>query len=152
MHSHATHNKAINSALPKKKLRCTPLVGSGYGWPLSKYVIVAMIIKKYDNFEMRCKKHFIFLGLLLICSQLGVYLASDFLMRNSYLIRYIVIFILAYGCLVFAMAFYRLYNVRCPICLGKTITKNSRKETPYCYSAYCSKCDVLWDLGVVNGD
>lgn len=107
-----------------------------------------MIIKKYENFEMPFKKHFIFLGLLLICSQMAAYLASEFLTRNSYLIRYIVTFLLAYGSLVFAMTFYKLYHVRCPICLGKTITKKSRNETPDRYSAHCSKCDVLWDLGI----
>jgi len=110
-----------------------------------------MLVKKHENFAIP-KKHFIFLGLLLIGSQLGVYLADEFLMHNSHLIGYIVIFILGYGCLVFAMTFYKLYHVPCPICLGKTITKNSRKETPDSWSAYCSKCDVLWDLGIGNGD
>lgn len=110
-----------------------------------------MLVKKHENFAIP-KKHFIFLGLLLIGSQLGVYLADEFLMRNSYLIRYIVISILGYGCLVFAITFYKLYNVQCPTCLGKTITKSSRKETPDSWSAYCSQCNVIWDLGIGNGD
>jgi len=110
-----------------------------------------MLVKNHENFTIP-KKHFIYLGLVLIGSQLGVYLAGEFLKHNSYLIKYIVIFILAYGCLVFAMTFYKLYHVPCPICLGKTITKNSRKETPDSWSAYCNKCDVIWDLGVGNGD
>lgn len=101
---------------------------------------------------MSLKKHFIFLGLILIITQLGVYLADEFLTRNSYLISYIVTVIFAYGCWIFAMAFYRLYHVRCPICLSKTITKSSRKEMPDSWSAYCSSCDVLGDLGIGNYD
>lgn len=110
-----------------------------------------MLVKKHEKFSIP-KKHFIFLGLLLIGTQLGVYLADEYLKRNSYLIGYIVGFMLAYGFLVFAMTFYKLYHVPCPICLGKTITKSSRKETPDIWSAYCSKCDVLWDLGVGSDD
>lgn len=110
-----------------------------------------MLVKKHESFSIP-KGHFIFLGLLLIGSQLGVYVAGEFLTNNSYLIRYIVTFILGYGFLVFAMTFYRLYHVICPICLGKTITKSSRKETPDSWSAYCTKCNVLWDLGIGNAD
>jgi len=90
--------------------------------------------------------------LLLLGSQPVAFLADKFIIHNSHLIGYIVTFLLGYGCLVFAMTFYRLYHVPCPICLGKTITKNSRKETPDSWSAYCGKCDVLWDLGIGNGD
>lgn len=68
-----------------------------------------MRVKKHENFAIP-KKHFIFLGLLLIASQAGAYMANEFLTRNSYLIGYIVIFILGYGCLVFAMTFYKLYH------------------------------------------
>uniref|UniRef100_UPI00402BF06B hypothetical protein n=1 Tax=Methylomonas sp. PHL2-19 TaxID=3438878 RepID=UPI00402BF06B len=110
-----------------------------------------MHVKKHETFTIP-KKPFICLGLLLIGSQAGVYLAEDFLMKNNHLIGYIVIFILGYGCLVFAMIFYKLYHVTCPSCLGKTITKNSRKEVPDSWSAYCRKCNVLWDLGIANGD
>jgi hypothetical protein len=110
-----------------------------------------MLVKKHENFDIP-KKHFIFLGLLLIGSQPVAYLVDEYLMHNSHLIGFIVIFILGYGCLVFAMTFYRLYHVPCPICLGKTITKSSRKETPNSWSAFCEKCDLLWDLGIGNDD
>lgn len=110
-----------------------------------------MRVEKHENFVLP-KRHYIFLGLLLIGSQLAAYLANDFLMHNSHLIQYFVIFTLGYGGLVFAMTFYKLYHVPCPICHEKTITKSSRKETPDSWSAYCSKCDVIWDLGIGSED
>lgn len=117
-------------------------------------MILAMIIKKYENFHIPYKKHFIFLVLLFICGYLGVYLAREFwpffLIRNSHIISYFVIFTFSYFCLIFTLVYYKIYHVSCPICHSKTITTRSRKEVRDYYSAYCSQCDVLWNLGLSN--
>jgi hypothetical protein len=111
-----------------------------------------MIIKKYENFGMPYQKHFIFMVLLMICGYLGVYIAKNywpfFLIHNSFIISYFVIFTFSYLCVIFALAFYKIYHISCPICHSKTITESSRKEVRDIYSAYCSQCDVLWNLGI----
>jgi protein-S-isoprenylcysteine O-methyltransferase Ste14 len=45
-----------------------------------------------------------------------------------------------------------LKRVNCPDCDEKTVSKNKHELLPDNHSAYCAKCDVLWDLGIGNSD
>lgn len=51
---------------------------------------------------------------------------------------------------VFVQNHLSIYRVACLQCKGKTNVKKKTKELPNSYSAYCKKCNVLWDLGLDN--
>ncbi len=50
----------------------------------------------------------------------------------------------------FATVWLTLKRVTCPHCAEKTISYSKHNALPDNHSAYCIKCDTLWDLGVGN--
>jgi predicted neutral ceramidase superfamily lipid hydrolase len=52
----------------------------------------------------------------------------------------------------FYTVWHTLKRVDCPDCNEKTVAKSKHELLPDNHSAYCAKCDVLWDLGIGNSD
>jgi hypothetical protein len=66
----------------------------------------------------------------------GMDTTSDILM--------IFIFLVTFS--AFSIAFFFLYNIKCPSCGKKTKTIKNKKMDMW--QAYCAKCDVTWNLGL----
>jgi quinol-cytochrome oxidoreductase complex cytochrome b subunit len=101
-------------------------------------------IKNHPNFG----KKFTFFAFVIfifdaIIFGLCFYLHSEGLEKTSDILL-ILIFVITF--IFFTFGFIFLYNVKCPSCGQKTKTIKNRKIDMW--QAYCSKCDVTWNLGL----
>jgi hypothetical protein len=113
-----------------------------------------MLIKNHPTLGKKVSKLFLFtwltLVILIILCVYGKNIIPNFEAKHYFLVLFTLFWIIAIY--FFAWVFYSLNFVNCPECDHKTITKSCTKELPDHYSAYCKKCDIIWDLGIGNGD
>jgi len=113
-------------------------------------------VKKHPNFKEEHKKynkHILAYGASIVLGSALIYLIDEcfpmvMFKYGDSIIIITVSAILLYGCSVFFLGSFSLYNVKCPVCTNDTKTKSFRESVPSNYSAFCMHCNVIWDLDV----
>lgn len=119
-----------------------------------KGIVIQRVIKKHPTLVKKINRFFLitwFLAFFLfIISGYGNNLFPNYDPKKYIQVTIKLLFILYI--IFFATVWYLLKFVKCPECGDKTITKSSTKELPKSHSAYCQKCNILWNLGVGNSE
>lgn len=107
-----------------------------------------MIVKPHPSTSDQSLKIFFrhFIPLILLMA----FEMQDHFGKTVWMIGFVLVWVILLH--MFYRVWYLLKRTPCPECGEKTTPYTTHPSLPDMHSAYCKRCDILWDLGVGNSD